>query len=66
MPKNHETANDMAARCVEMSNQLRAFLFSGQEMAWDVRRDAATAANLLVTLGTELEEGQQNRGVSGD
>jgi hypothetical protein len=54
---NDETENNMAARCVETSNHLRKFLFSGQEMAWKIRRDIATTANLLVDLSNTLEEG---------
>jgi hypothetical protein len=32
-------------------------LFSGQELAWTVRRDIAAAANQLVALSLELEKG---------
>ena len=59
MQQNHETANSMAVGCVDTSNRLRKFLFSGQEMDWTVRRDVATAANLLVDLSIELERGYQ-------
>ena len=50
----------MAVGCVDTSNRLRKFLFSGQEMDWTVRRDVATAANLLVDLSIELERGKQS------
>ncbi len=59
MQQNHETVNAMAARCVDTSVHLREFLFSGQEMAWNVRSDVATAANLLVAVSIELEEGER-------
>ncbi len=59
MLQNHETVNSMVAECVETSNHLRKFLFSGQEMAWNVRRDVATAANLLVAVSIKLEEGER-------
>ena len=59
MHHNHETIDDVAAKCVDTSNNLRRYLFSGQEMPWTVRRDVATVANLLVDLSTELKEGQQ-------
>jgi hypothetical protein len=57
MQQNYESANAMAARCVDTSARLREFLFNGQELAWTVRRDIATAANLLVDLSIELERG---------
>jgi hypothetical protein len=60
MPQTHETANEVAARCVDTSNQLRKFLFGGQAIPWNLRRDVATVANLLVDLGAELEEGRQS------
>ena len=56
MQQKVESTKAMAARCVDTSARLREFLFSGQEMAWTVRRDVATAANLLVALGLELDE----------
>ena len=59
MHHNHETIDDVAAKCVDTSNNLRRYLFSGQEMPWTVRRDVAAVANLLVDLSTELNEGQQ-------
>ena len=59
MHPNHVTVNSLVAECVETSDCLRKFLLSGQEMAANVRRDVATAANLLVALGNELKEGQQ-------
>jgi hypothetical protein len=59
MQQSYESVNAMAARCVDTSNRLREFLFSGQELAWTVRRDIATAANLLVALGLELDESYQ-------
>jgi hypothetical protein len=58
--KTPETVNDVASLCVDTSNQLRRFLFSGHEMAWSLRRDVATLANLLVDLGSELGECQQS------
>jgi hypothetical protein len=57
MQQNYESANAMAARCVDTSARLREFLFSGQELAWTVRRDIAAAANQLVALSLELEKG---------
>jgi hypothetical protein len=59
MQQRYESVNAMAARCVDTSARLREFLFSGQELAWTVRRDIATAANLLVALGLELDESYQ-------
>ena len=59
MQQNHETVNAMAARCLCTSVHLRKCMFSGQEMAADVRRDIATAANLLEAIGIKLEEGKQ-------
>ncbi len=59
MHQNHVTVKSIVAECVETSDCLRKFLLSGQEMAANVRRDVATAANLLVALGIELKEGQQ-------
>ena len=56
MQQTYESANAMAARCVDTSARLREFLFSGQELAWTMRRDIATAANLLVALSLELEQ----------
>jgi hypothetical protein len=60
MHHNHETIDDVDAKCVDTSNNLRRYLFSGQAMPWTVRRDVATVANLLVDLSTELKEGQQS------
>ncbi len=59
MHQSYEPANAVAARCVDTSARLREFLFSGHEMAWTVRRDIATAANLLVDLSIALEQGEQ-------
>ena len=59
MQQNYESVNAMTARCMDTSSRLREFLFSGLEMAWTVRRDIATAANLLVDLSIALEEGEQ-------
>jgi hypothetical protein len=59
MQQNYESANAMAVRCVDTSSRLREFLFNGQETAWTVRCDVATAANLLVDLSIELERGYQ-------
>ena len=59
MHHNHETIDDVAAKCVDTSNNLWRYLFSGQEMPWTVWHDVATIANLLVDLSTELNEGQQ-------
>ena len=53
---NDETDNDVAAKCVETSNQLRRFLFSGEELAWSVRRDIAATAIRLLDLSNSLEE----------
>jgi hypothetical protein len=62
MQQNYESVNAMAARCVNTSARLREFLFNGQELAWKMRRDIATAANLLVALSIELERGEQSNG----
>jgi hypothetical protein len=59
MQQRLESVNAIAARCVDTSARLREFLFSGQELAWTVRRDVATAANLLVALGLELDQSYQ-------
>ena len=59
MQQRYESANAMAARCVDTSARLREFLFGGQELAWTMRRDIATAANQLVALSLELEQGAQ-------
>ena len=59
MQQRYESVNAMAARCVDTSARLREFLFSGQELAWTVRRDVANAANSLVALGLELDESYQ-------
>jgi hypothetical protein len=59
MQQRYESINAVAARCVDTSARLREFLFSGEELAWTVRRDIATAANLLVALGLELDESYQ-------
>ena len=59
MQQRLESVNAIAARCVDTSARLREFLFSGQELAWTVRRDIATAANLLVALGLKLDESYQ-------
>ena len=56
MQQSYESVDAIAARCVDTSARLREFLFSGQELAWTLRRDLATAANLLVDLGLELDE----------
>jgi hypothetical protein len=53
---NDETDNDVAAKCVETSNQLRRFLFSGEEITWSVRRDIAATAIRLLDLSNSLEE----------
>ena len=57
--QRYESPNAMAARCVDTSARLREFLFGGHEMAWTLRRDVATAANLLVALGLELDKSYQ-------
>ncbi len=57
MHQNHVTVTSMVAECVETSDCLRKFMFSGQEMAANARRDVATAANLLEAIGIKLEEG---------
>ena len=62
MQQRYESVNAMAARCVDTSSRLREFLFSGREMAWILRRDVATAANLLVALSIELEQSEQGIG----
>jgi hypothetical protein len=59
MQQRLESVNAIAARCVDTSARLREFLFGGQELAWTVRRDIATAANLLVALGLELDKSYQ-------
>ncbi len=56
MQQNYESVNAMAARCVEISDCLRKFLLSGQEMAANARRDVATAANLLEAVSYMLED----------
>ena len=62
MQQNHETVNAMAARCLCTSVHLRKCMFSGQEMAADVRRDIATAATLLEAVSIELEESERGNG----
>ncbi len=62
MRQNHETVNAMAARCLCTSVHLRKCMFSGQEMAADVRRDIATAATLLEAVSIELEESGRGNG----
>ena len=59
MQQNHVTVNSLVAECVDTSDCLRKFLFSGQEMAANARRDVATAANLLEDVRIKLEKGQQ-------
>ena len=59
MQQNHVTVNSMVAECVETSDCLRKFMFSGQEMAANARRDVATAANLLEAVSIKLDKGQQ-------
>ena len=54
MQQNHLTINSMAAECIETSVHLRKSLINGQEMAANVRRDVATAANLLEAIGIKL------------
>ena len=56
MQQNHVTVNSMVAECVETSDCLRKFMFSGQEMAVNAGRDVATAANLLVVISIKLED----------
>ena len=59
MQRAYGSANAMAARCEDTSVSLREFLFSGQALARTVQCDIETAANLLVALNIELEEGEQ-------
>ena len=59
MQQNHVTINSMVAECIETSVHLRKSLFNGQGMAANVRRDVATAANLLVAVSIKLEEGER-------
>ena len=56
MQQNHVTINSMVAECIETSVHLRKSLFNGQEMAAIVRRDVATAANLLEAVSIKLED----------
>ena len=65
MQNNHEMNNAVAARCVVTSYHLRKLLVSGEKMDWNVRRDIATAANLLEAVSIKLDKGQQNRGKMG-